>query len=194
MGSAQCDGGRGSRPPALCPWLPHGDAEQRNRGSRTIHTRGLDTPANTLAQGLGPDLAGGHAPADAHDQGAWTRRICGFPADDRRHARLRAGAPADVRLHRLDAGLGGKRHGFSGLGPARHPYVDRPDQHSHPLVCEIFAALARNHSTGVGNYSIGVREQIIFPEIDYDKIDTVRGPGCNHHHFGSYRRRGSRSA
>jgi len=28
---------------------------------------------------------------------------------------------------------------------------------------------------GRGNYSIGVQEQIIFPEIDYDKIDTVRG-------------------
>jgi len=28
---------------------------------------------------------------------------------------------------------------------------------------------------GRGNYSMGVREQIIFPEIDYDKVDTVRG-------------------
>ena len=28
---------------------------------------------------------------------------------------------------------------------------------------------------GQGNYSLGVREQIIFPEIDYDKIDTLRG-------------------
>ena len=28
---------------------------------------------------------------------------------------------------------------------------------------------------GRGNYSLGVREQIIFPEIDYDRIDTVRG-------------------
>jgi large subunit ribosomal protein L5 len=28
---------------------------------------------------------------------------------------------------------------------------------------------------GPGNYSLGVREQIIFPEIDYDRIDTVRG-------------------
>jgi len=28
---------------------------------------------------------------------------------------------------------------------------------------------------GRGNYSMGVREQIIFPEIDYDKIDTLRG-------------------
>jgi large subunit ribosomal protein L5 len=28
---------------------------------------------------------------------------------------------------------------------------------------------------GRGNYSLGVREQIIFPEIDYDKIDSIRG-------------------
>ena len=28
---------------------------------------------------------------------------------------------------------------------------------------------------GQGNYSLGVREQIIFPEIDYDKIDAIRG-------------------
>ncbi|MGI9334828.1 MAG: 50S ribosomal protein L5 [Gammaproteobacteria bacterium] len=28
---------------------------------------------------------------------------------------------------------------------------------------------------GRGNYSLGIREQIIFPEIDYDKVDTIRG-------------------
>ena len=28
---------------------------------------------------------------------------------------------------------------------------------------------------GRGNYSLGVQEQIIFPEIDYDQIDTIRG-------------------
>ncbi|MGB9809487.1 MAG: 50S ribosomal protein L5, partial [Caldanaerobacter sp.] len=28
---------------------------------------------------------------------------------------------------------------------------------------------------GRGNYALGVREQLIFPEIDYDKIDKVRG-------------------
>ena len=28
---------------------------------------------------------------------------------------------------------------------------------------------------GRGNYSMGVKEQIIFPEIDYDKVDAVRG-------------------
>ena len=28
---------------------------------------------------------------------------------------------------------------------------------------------------GRGNFSLGLREQLIFPEIDYDKIDTIRG-------------------
>ncbi|QLH42338.1 MAG: 50S ribosomal protein L5 [Coxiellaceae bacterium] len=28
---------------------------------------------------------------------------------------------------------------------------------------------------GAGNYNIGIREQIVFPEIDYDKIDAIRG-------------------
>ena len=28
---------------------------------------------------------------------------------------------------------------------------------------------------GQGNYNMGIREQIIFPEIEYDKIDTLRG-------------------
>ena len=28
---------------------------------------------------------------------------------------------------------------------------------------------------GRGNYSLGIREQIVFPEIDYDKVDTIRG-------------------
>ena len=38
-----------------------------------------------------------------------------------------------------------------------------------------FRGLKRTSFDGRGNYSIGVREQIIFPEIDYDRIDTVRG-------------------
>jgi large subunit ribosomal protein L5 len=32
---------------------------------------------------------------------------------------------------------------------------------------------------GRGNYNMGVREQIIFPEIDYDKIDALRGLDIN---------------
>ena len=38
-----------------------------------------------------------------------------------------------------------------------------------------FRGLSVRAFDGRGNYSVGVREQIIFPEIDYDKIDTLRG-------------------
>jgi large subunit ribosomal protein L5 len=38
-----------------------------------------------------------------------------------------------------------------------------------------FRGVDPNAFDGRGNYSIGLREQIIFPEIDYDAIDKVRG-------------------
>lgn len=38
-----------------------------------------------------------------------------------------------------------------------------------------FRGLSDKAFDGRGNYSIGVREQIIFPEIDYDKVDRIRG-------------------
>ncbi len=38
-----------------------------------------------------------------------------------------------------------------------------------------FRGLPSNAFDGRGNYTFGVNEQLIFPEIDYDKIDTVRG-------------------
>jgi large subunit ribosomal protein L5 len=38
-----------------------------------------------------------------------------------------------------------------------------------------FRGLNPNSFDGRGNYSLGVREQIIFPEVDYDEIDQVRG-------------------
>jgi len=38
-----------------------------------------------------------------------------------------------------------------------------------------FRGLNPRSFDGRGNYSLGVKEQIIFPEIDYDKIDTLRG-------------------
>ena len=38
-----------------------------------------------------------------------------------------------------------------------------------------FRGLPANSFDGRGNYTFGVTEQLIFPEIDYDKIDTVRG-------------------
>lgn len=38
-----------------------------------------------------------------------------------------------------------------------------------------FRGVSPNAFDGRGNYSIGVREQLVFPEIEYDKIDSVRG-------------------
>jgi len=38
-----------------------------------------------------------------------------------------------------------------------------------------FKGLSKKSFDGLGNYSIGIKEQIIFPEINYDKIDKVRG-------------------
>ena len=38
-----------------------------------------------------------------------------------------------------------------------------------------FRGLTVKSFDGRGNYSLGVREQIIFPEIDYDSVETIRG-------------------
>ncbi|MDA1188483.1 MAG: 50S ribosomal protein L5, partial [Chloroflexi bacterium] len=38
-----------------------------------------------------------------------------------------------------------------------------------------FRGIPRNAFDGRGNYSLGLREQIIFPEIDYNAIDKIRG-------------------
>jgi len=42
-----------------------------------------------------------------------------------------------------------------------------------------FRGTSRRSFDGRGNYSIGLREQLVFPEIDYDKIDKVRGLEVN---------------
>jgi large subunit ribosomal protein L5 len=38
-----------------------------------------------------------------------------------------------------------------------------------------FKGISSKSFDGRGNYTIGLREQIIFPEIEYDKVDKVRG-------------------
>jgi large subunit ribosomal protein L5 len=38
-----------------------------------------------------------------------------------------------------------------------------------------FRGVSDNSFDGRGNYSLGLREQLMFPEIDYDKIDKLRG-------------------
>jgi len=38
-----------------------------------------------------------------------------------------------------------------------------------------FRGVSRDSFDGWGNYSLGIKEQIVFPEIDYDKVDKIRG-------------------
>ncbi len=38
-----------------------------------------------------------------------------------------------------------------------------------------FRGVSNNSFDGKGNYSLGIKEQLIFPEIEYDKIDKIRG-------------------
>ena len=53
-------------------------------------------------------------------------------------------------------------------------FLDRFFNFAVPRIRD-FRGLSANSFDGRGNYSLGIPEQIIFPEIDYDKIDQVRG-------------------
>jgi len=55
-----------------------------------------------------------------------------------------------------------------------YEFLDRLISISIPRIRD-FRGLSPKSFDGRGNYSMGVKEQIIFPEIDYDKIDTLRG-------------------
>ncbi|HET9679083.1 MAG TPA: 50S ribosomal protein L5 [Gammaproteobacteria bacterium] len=55
-----------------------------------------------------------------------------------------------------------------------YEFMDRLVNIALPRVRD-FRGINGKSFDGRGNYSMGVREQIIFPEIDYDKIDSVRG-------------------
>lgn len=55
-----------------------------------------------------------------------------------------------------------------------YEFLDRLINIAIPRIRD-FRGLSSKAFDGRGNYSLGVREQIIFPEIDYDKIDAIRG-------------------
>lgn len=55
-----------------------------------------------------------------------------------------------------------------------YEFLDRLISISIPRIRD-FRGLSPKSFDGRGNYSMGVKEQIIFPEIDYDKIDALRG-------------------
>jgi large subunit ribosomal protein L5 len=55
-----------------------------------------------------------------------------------------------------------------------YEFLDRFINISIPRIRD-FRGLNARAFDGRGNYNMGVKEQIIFPEIDYDKIDALRG-------------------
>ena len=59
-------------------------------------------------------------------------------------------------------------------GERMYEFIDRFFNVALPRVRD-FRVISANSFDGRGNYCVGVKEQLIFPEIDYDKIDTVRG-------------------
>ena len=59
-------------------------------------------------------------------------------------------------------------------GERMYEFMDRLFNVALPRVRD-FKGINPNAFDGRGNYSLGLKEQLIFPEIDYDKVDKVRG-------------------
>jgi large subunit ribosomal protein L5 len=59
-------------------------------------------------------------------------------------------------------------------GQRMYEFLDRLVSIAMPRIRD-FRVVSNRSFDGRGNYSLGVKEQIIFPEIDYDKIDALRG-------------------
>ncbi|MBA3642532.1 MAG: 50S ribosomal protein L5 [Chloroflexota bacterium] len=59
-------------------------------------------------------------------------------------------------------------------GPIMYEFVDRLASITLPRIRD-FRGVSPNSFDGRGNYTLGLREQLAFPEIEYDKIDKTRG-------------------
>jgi large subunit ribosomal protein L5 len=55
-----------------------------------------------------------------------------------------------------------------------YEFLDRFLNFAIPRIRD-FRGVPADSFDGRGNYTLGIKEQIIFPEIDYDKIDRIRG-------------------
>jgi large subunit ribosomal protein L5 len=59
-------------------------------------------------------------------------------------------------------------------GDGMYDFLDRLMNMALPRIRD-FRGVSRKSFDGRGNYSLGLREQIMFPEIDYDRVDKIRG-------------------
>ena len=63
-------------------------------------------------------------------------------------------------------------------GDKMYEFADRLINLALPRVRD-FRGVSANSFDGRGNYALGIKEQLIFPEIEYDKVDKVRGMDIN---------------
>ena len=63
-------------------------------------------------------------------------------------------------------------------GEVMYEFLDRFFNIALPRVRD-FRGINPNSFDGRGNYSVGIKEQLIFPEIEYEKIDAIRGMDIN---------------
>ena len=63
-------------------------------------------------------------------------------------------------------------------GSRMYDFLDRLISITLPRVKD-FRGVPKNAFDGKGNYTLGLKEQIVFPEINYDKIDKIRGLGIS---------------
>ena len=59
-------------------------------------------------------------------------------------------------------------------GERMYEFMDKLMNIAHPRVRD-FHGVSNKAFDGRGNYALGIREQLLFPEIEYDKVETVRG-------------------
>jgi len=59
-------------------------------------------------------------------------------------------------------------------GERMYEFVDKLFNVAIPRVRD-FRGVSNNSFDGRGNYSLGIKEQLIFPEVEYDKVDKIRG-------------------
>ena len=74
-----------------------------------------------------------------------------------------------------------------------YEFLDRLVNIALPRVRD-FRGLNPKSFDGRGNYALGIKEHIIFPEIDYDKVGRGLGHGHRRLHHGEDRRRGAGAA
>jgi large subunit ribosomal protein L5 len=117
----------------------------------------------TLNMGIGE---GTHDAKAMEEAAVQLGQITGQKAQVRRarksvaNFKLRAGMPVGLRV--------------TLRGDRMYEMLDRLMSVALPRIRD-FRGVAPGGFDGQGNYNLGVKEQIIFPEIDYDKIDRVRG-------------------